>query len=110
MERRAANRKTTENQIKNHLINTLGLSREKIREIAEKFIQETIDRRINAMFENGDFEGMLRGAFNEFIRRENGDALYHDPKTKQWIEDFAKKKLKEFIDDYLEISVKPNKF
>lgn len=70
--------KKTKDQVKQILMNELGLTRESIRELVTELVNQTVEKHMRNLQENGALEKMFADAIDLHYRKANGryDALH----------------------------------
>ncbi len=91
---------TTTDQVRQVLMNEMGLSREVVREMVEKIVTETVDKHMSSLVSSGKLSRIVEDAFQR---------KYRDPKNgyadfKSLVSSAAADAAKKFVAESLVIS------
>lgn len=89
------------NEVRQVLMNELGLTRELIRTEVEKIVKETMEKKINDMFSNGVFDRIIRNEIDNFIKNER--SYPYESKIKDIIYQAARERVEEFLNKNIKI-------
>lgn len=92
--------KTTVNQVRQVLMNELGLDRTYIRSVVEEVVKETVVKHMNTLDERGILRGMVRDEFTKLCAKGRYE---HEP-IRALVLDQAKKQIEEFVRNNLKIT------
>jgi len=90
------------NEVRQIMMNELGLTREYIREEARGLIQSTIGKEINRLLENGVIERMVKEELDRLTR----ETKWSNSGIRSFALESAKKQAEQFIKDNLRFEAK----
>lgn len=93
----------TTNQVRQILMNELGLTRDSVRKIAEDIVTKTVDRHMESLVSSGKLNQITEEAF----QRKYRDPKYGYAEFKSLISEAAAKAAKQFVADAVVVLPKP---
>jgi hypothetical protein len=90
---------TTIDQVRQVLMNEMGLTRESIKELAEKIVLETVDKHMESLEKSGKLTTIMREAFDAQYRGKDG----HYDTFGRLMRDEAAKSAREFVKEHIKI-------
>jgi len=91
---------TTTDQIRQVLMNELGLTRESIRDMVEKIVTDAVNKKMESLESSG---GLNRIVEDAFVRKYHDDKR-HFEKFGDVLRNAASKAAEKFIEDHVKIS------
>lgn len=89
-------------QVRQVLMNEMGLTREMVREVTESIVRETVEKHINRILDNGKVLTALIEAANETLRRES-DKQFGGFTMEGLVRRAAKEVTEQFVKDHLRV-------
>lgn len=91
----------TTNAVRQVLMNELGLTRESIREEADKIVASAVEKHVTNLMNQGFLERIVTAKFDALVR---GTSAWGPDKVTQIVVEAAKKETEKFVRDHLRLS------
>lgn len=87
------------NQVRNVLMNELGLTRESIREMVEEIVGVAIKKHITLLLNSGHVDKAVTEYLNELTR----ESRFHGPTIRSMVREAMEKQVSEFVNSRIRI-------
>lgn len=86
---------STTNQVRQILTNELGLTREFVREVARKYVEEIVSAKINHMVDNGDLAKLVASHHTDTVNIRHEIICAVKEEVQKWLVDHIEFKVKQ---------------